>query len=274
MSLDHNSGRPLNHTIPPIGNAITSAGHASPQTTIVRHRRSYNEGSEADRGALATEGPFWPGRCATALLILAVVGSFVVERPANLIPVADKDTDMVASFSRMKQDDQDETARPTGGSVVASIAPVPTIQGENLAASESVAPLPSGHVYGAENNNSRITLRIHRPTRVIVSGRRGQFLLQRSLQRGDTYSAPNLPDLTITTEDAGAVEVMFDGQSVGFVGSDGAMAQVPLRRFAPAAPRNEEDNRRMALEAFERAMSAKEAAKRSDEARATAPSAP
>jgi hypothetical protein len=209
--------------------------------------------------------------------MLTVVGFFVVERPANLIPVADKDTDTVASFGRMEQDDQDETARPTGGPFVGSIAPVPTIQSETLAVSKSVAPLQSGHVYGAENKNSRITLRIHRPTRVSVSGRRGQLLLQRSLQRDDIYRAPNLPDLTITTQDAGAVEVMFDGQSVGFVGSDGAMAQrVPLRRFAQAAPRSEADNTRLALEAFERAMSAKEAAtaKRSDEARAIAPSAP
>jgi len=33
------------------------------------------------------------------------------------------------------------------------------------------------------------------------------------MQAGDSYRAPNLPDLTVTTQDAGAVEVVFDEKS-------------------------------------------------------------
>jgi len=215
--------------------------------------RYSKECSEADRGALLAEDPFWPGWVATTLLMLAVVGSFFIEPEANVMPVTDETTYVVSASSRTKQDDPGETGRPTG-SRLASIA------------------APS---YGAENTNSRITLHIHRPTQVVVLGRRGELLFQRSLQRYDTYRVPELPDLTVTTQDAGAVEVIFDGQSVGFLGRDGAVVQrVPLSRFAPFARLNEADQRAMALEAFERAMAAKEAARRSDEASAMTPSAP
>jgi cytoskeleton protein RodZ len=91
--------------------------------------------------------------------------------------------------------------------------------------------LPDGKVYGADNRNSRLTLLIHRKTKLAVMGRRDKLLLQRRLEPGDSYRAPNLPDLTVTTADAGAVEVMFNGTSLGFVGEDGEAAiRVPLKR--------------------------------------------
>ena len=62
-------------------------------------------------------------------------------------------------------------------------------------------------------------------------GRRDKLLLLRKLEPGDSYRAPNLPDLTVTTADAGAVEVMFNGTSLGFIGEDGEAAiHVPLKR--------------------------------------------
>jgi len=98
------------------------------------------------------------------------------------------------------------------------------------------APQHEGTVYGAQNTNSRFTLRLHRPALVTVSGRSGQALFQHAMEGGDTYRAPNVADLTVTTPDAGAVEVLFDGHSIGVMGTDGVPVQrVPLRTLLPGA---------------------------------------
>jgi cytoskeleton protein RodZ len=56
---------------------------------------------------------------------------------------------------------------------------------------------------------------------VIVRGARNQVFIDRTLARGDTYRVPNRPGLRLTVDDAGAVEIMLDGASVGFVGEPG-----------------------------------------------------
>jgi hypothetical protein len=92
--------------------------------------------------------------------------------------------------------------------------------------------------------------------------------LQRALQSGDIYRAPNLPNLTITTGDAGAIEVMFDGKSIGFVGRDGASVQhAPLM---PAYSSNEADKKATTQEAVERPRSADALAMSAEEASAVA----
>jgi len=84
-------------------------------------------------------------------------------------------------------------------------------------------PLPPGQKYGATNVNSRITIRVHRPTLVNVRGG-DRLFMNRHLNPGDTYLLPNVVGLRLTTPDAGAVELIVDGSSVGFVGQDGAVA--------------------------------------------------
>ena len=86
------------------------------------------------------------------------------------------------------------------------------------------AQLPSGRQYGLRNRDSRITLRVHRPTFVAVRGARGQVFLERRLTPGDTYSVPNRAGLRLTARDAGAVEIILDGDSLGFAGSRGLQA--------------------------------------------------
>ena len=125
-----------------------------------------------------------------------------------------------------------------GGEADASTVPPAKVEAASVQPPSKAAGLPKGRVYGADNTHSRLTLRIHRPTRVTVNGRGGRLLFSRSVQAGDTYRAPSLPDLTVTTQDAGAVEVVLDGKSAGFVGGKGAAVQrAPLARFASLAPR-------------------------------------
>ncbi|MBU6299493.1 MAG: DUF4115 domain-containing protein [Alphaproteobacteria bacterium] len=85
----------------------------------------------------------------------------------------------------------------------------------------SEAPLPQGHVYGEQNKNPRLILRMRQVTRILVQGPEGMVYINRTLQPGDSYRVPNLVGLTLTTSDAGAVELDLDGQAVGLVGKAG-----------------------------------------------------
>jgi len=87
------------------------------------------------------------------------------------------------------------------------------------------AQLPAGKRYGTRNRNSRITLRAHRPTHIAVQGGRNRTFIDRVLWPGDTYRVPNSVGLRLSSPDAGAVELILDGTSMGFAGRDGAIAK-------------------------------------------------
>ena len=89
----------------------------------------------------------------------------------------------------------------------------------------SAAPLPPGQRYGAQNAGSRLTLLVHRPTRVLIQGSNNTLLLNRLLQVGDSYLVPNMSGVTLTTPDGGAVELILDGGSLGYAGKDGVVAE-------------------------------------------------
>jgi cytoskeleton protein RodZ len=91
-----------------------------------------------------------------------------------------------------------------------------------------IAPLPRGRQYGSANKTSRILLRMHRATRVTVEGDRKRIFIDRILEAGDSYRVPNMAGLRLTAQDAGAVEFVLDGSSMGFAGKDGAAAGLAL----------------------------------------------
>jgi hypothetical protein len=124
-----------------------------------------------------------------------------------------------------------QTSLPRGPADASTVAPPAKVQTASTPASAPplVAPLPAGRVYGEDNANSRITLRFHRQARVSVHSRGERLLFSRAIQAGDSYRAPSLSNLTVTTDDAGAVEVLFSGTSAGFVGRNGvAVDKAPL----------------------------------------------
>jgi len=105
------------------------------------------------------------------------------------------------------------------------ITPAQTVSLPAEPAPRVQAPLPPGRSYGTQNRNSRITLRVHRPTHVAVQGARNRTFIDRPLAAGDTYRVPNMVGLRLSAPDAGAVEVILDGSSVGFAGEDGLSAR-------------------------------------------------
>jgi cytoskeleton protein RodZ len=86
-------------------------------------------------------------------------------------------------------------------------------------------PLPRGQVYGAQNRNARIVLRMRQAARILVEGPDGMVFINRTLKPGDTYQVPNLVGATLTTSNAGAVELDLDGTAVGLVGKNNETAE-------------------------------------------------
>ncbi len=85
-------------------------------------------------------------------------------------------------------------------------------------------PLPQGTRYGTQNAGSRITLLAHKPARVTVLGVDKRLFLDRNLQAGDSYVVPNATGLTLSTTDAGALELILDGKTAGYAGTNGTPA--------------------------------------------------
>jgi cytoskeleton protein RodZ len=87
------------------------------------------------------------------------------------------------------------------------------------------APLPAGTTYGQQNANARVVLRAHQTTRILVQGEGGIVYINRALNPGDTFRVPNRTGVTLTTTNAGAVEVELDGQSMGYAGKGAQLAE-------------------------------------------------
>jgi cytoskeleton protein RodZ len=110
-----------------------------------------------------------------------------------------------------------------GQSKPAAIAPAPGATGSAPSANtgpsqQQVAALPQGQLYGAQNKNPRVILRVHEPTKVLVLGPARKVYINRTLKPGDSYQVPNLVGLSLTTPNGGAVEIDLDGAAMGYAG--------------------------------------------------------
>jgi cytoskeletal protein RodZ len=73
-------------------------------------------------------------------------------------------------------------------------------------------------IYGASNRDVRVVLRARAESWVQVQGANNELLLTRMLRPGDSYHAPNRTDLVLMTGNAGAIEIMVDGEALGTLG--------------------------------------------------------
>ena len=62
-------------------------------------------------------------------------------------------------------------------------------------------------------------------TRVLVQDPNGTVYLNRTLNAGDSYMVPNVTGLTLSTADAGAVEIDLDGVAMGNAGRSGQIGE-------------------------------------------------
>jgi cytoskeletal protein RodZ len=75
--------------------------------------------------------------------------------------------------------------------------------------------------YGVSNRDARVVLRARAESWVQVQGANNELLLTRMLRAGDSYHAPNRDDLVLMTGNAGAIEIIVDGEALGALGTVG-----------------------------------------------------
>ncbi|HEY1632372.1 MAG TPA: RodZ domain-containing protein [Rhizomicrobium sp.] len=83
---------------------------------------------------------------------------------------------------------------------------------------QSIAALPPGNAYGAQNAGGRVVLHVREPARVVVTANDGTVYINRVLKPGDTYRVPDRVGVTLTTSDGSAVAIELDSQIMGTAG--------------------------------------------------------
>jgi cytoskeleton protein RodZ len=84
-------------------------------------------------------------------------------------------------------------------------------------------------VFGTQNNAARVILRARGDTWIRVEAPDGAVLFEETLIRGDSYRVPNRAGIILATRNAGAVEVLVDGRSLGPAGAVGeALVELPI----------------------------------------------
>ena len=108
---------------------------------------------------------------------------------------------------------------------VATVAVMPAAPDATAATAvpPEAAPLPQGQVYGSSNKNARVVLHLTDAARILVLGPpesdgRSAVFINRTLNPGDSYRVPNFTGVTLTTSNAGAVQVELDGAVIGTAG--------------------------------------------------------
>jgi len=88
--------------------------------------------------------------------------------------------------------------------------------------SSTTTPSSSGQVYGAENEKSRILVKARKNSWIQVrDNNANRLLLTRLLRAGDSYRVPDQPGLILLTGNAGALEILVDGEAVPDLGEAG-----------------------------------------------------
>ncbi len=166
-----------------------------------------------------------------------------VVQPAVARPSALPDTSPVPPPIQHGREGSDVDTAPTMPAIQAAIAPPPppaapaaptrpvaegggdaAASGDEGRASLATAAESLGYrpqAYGAANRDVRVVLRARAASWVQVQGANNELLLTRMLRPGDSYHAPNRTDLVLMTGNAGAIEIMVDGETLGTLGPIG-----------------------------------------------------
>jgi cytoskeleton protein RodZ len=110
----------------------------------------------------------------------------------------------------------------------AAVATTPTTTQEAAPPAPPPAPavtegsLPRGQDYGVTNGEARVVLVARQEAWVQVSGA-NQEVWTRVLRPGDRYLVPNDPTLTLSTGNAGGLDILVDGKKVSSLGPVGVV---------------------------------------------------
>lgn len=172
---------------------------------------------------------------AVAVVILVLIGAYQVaasvdrmmnEKTVEPVPTLVKRP--VAHKPVIKSAEAPAPASATDQTAVPAEGQTATTGAEQQGIAET--PLPQGQTYGLGNRNARIVLRLREAARILVLGPPGRdgkpvVFINRTLQPGDSYRVPNFTGITLTTSNAGAVQVELDGAVVGLAGKSRETAE-------------------------------------------------
>jgi cytoskeleton protein RodZ len=120
------------------------------------------------------------------------------------------------------------TTAPTTGDT--ATATTPPTEDEATAGAPASPPADvataapgGGQVYGAQHTDSRIAVVAKVDTWLRIEGATGKAYISRNIKAGDSYKAPNVPGLVLVARDAGSLDLVVDGKSVGPAGPAGTV---------------------------------------------------
>jgi cytoskeleton protein RodZ len=147
----------------------------------------------------------------------------VVTPPQTAIPSPATSTVPVINGGDPDQQQASATPPPASGAKTPATQSTPMSTAAPTAAPQtppqSGAAVPAGLALGAMNRNARVILRMRTGAHLVVRDPNGRILLNRDLKAGDSYRVPNIPGITMATDNAGAVEVNLDGTVLGRAGT-------------------------------------------------------
>ena len=116
------------------------------------------------------------------------------------------------------------TVRAATGAAVPTEVTVAALEPPSQRALEQVPTraVDGARIYGSQNGDGRIVIRARAEDAWIrVEDRDANVLIEETLRKGDIYRAPDRDGLILVARDAGALEIVLDGQLVGAAGPEG-----------------------------------------------------
>ncbi len=121
---------------------------------------------------------------------------------------------------------------PAPQSAPLATVPAPPAKVPAAVVAPAAAPAGTPKVFGAENAGARIVFHATAPTYILVRqlSQDGKVtLIDRTLNPGESYRAPDKPGVTLVTGNAGGLDVEIDGKKLGTLGKSGEMLRnVPV----------------------------------------------
>ena len=89
------------------------------------------------------------------------------------------------------------------------------------AVASNVPASNGGREFGADNGESRLTLKAKAPVWVRIEDANGNVVMTQMLMKGDTYRVPNRDGLVVIARDGGLLTYVIDGKEKGILGTPG-----------------------------------------------------
>jgi cytoskeletal protein RodZ len=186
----------------------TSTEAASRPREIVEPEPSSDVAPTSDSAAAGPDAVAGgPGRSSQAEVVvtpIAVASPIAVTPAAVPADAADAGTNLVTAADTPTSAERADTA---------GVAPLATQQ----------AALPEAPATAAPPEAGRVVLRATAISWVELRDGAGKRVFSRLLKKGETYNVPAQPGITLATGNAGALDILVDGQTIAPIGPPGAV---------------------------------------------------